>query len=116
MYKVIYLCEAITFVLYIIFKFCFFCWIGLLMTFPTHPQTYKTHMYAPVYRHIDTDAGARRAYTYTPERGVVSGRKIYIYIFPPDTFRAVARRINLYDLYGFKSFFLTCDQSEKKRI
>ena len=41
---------------------------------------------------------------------------IYIYIFPPDTFGAVARRVNLYALYGFKSLFLTCDQSEKKHI
>ena len=49
------------------------------MTFPTHPQTLKTDIYRPVYVHIDTDAGAWRAYVYMPERGVVFGGKIYTY-------------------------------------
>ena len=39
---------------------------------------YDAHTYA--YFYINVHAGARRETLYTPERGVVSGGKIYIYI------------------------------------
>ena len=71
----------------------------------------KKRIFSPV-KYIDLYAALRRH--MWPE-GRYIYIYIYIYIFPLNTFGAALRRINLYVFWGYRSYFLTCDPSEKKR-